>query len=204
MSTPATNLNVSEGVDAFTRNLYRWLGLTPEQQEIKANTRQAELLRSRNQLNELIKQGQDSSIPFSERLNRMQAISKVIREGDGQARQDTLAAAPQLLDIRGEKLKQDDSSYVGRLRADTESFNTKQGQQIEGISRLAGEQREGELQYLQALGGVSDDFLSQVRAQTQDDREFYREMNKPRIDNFLMDLVKAAAPLGAAKVMGVI
>lgn len=204
MSKPSTNPNVSEGVDAFTRNLYRWLGLTPEQQEIKANTRQAELLRSRNQLNELIEQGQDSSIPFSERLGRMQAISNVIREDDNRARQETLAAAPQLLGIRGEKLKQDDASYTDRLRADTENFNTKQGQQIEGISRLAGEQREGELQYLQALGGVSDDFLSQVRAQTQDDKKFYLDMTKPKIDDFLMSLVKAAAPLGAAKVMGVI
>lgn len=204
MSTSATNPNVSEGVDAFTRNLYRWLGLTPEQQEIKANTRQAELLRSRNQLNALIKHDQDSSIPFPERLARMRDINKVIQEGDSQARQDALGAAPQLLGIRGEKLKQDDDSYAGRLGVETENYKAKQGQQIEGISRLTGEQREGELRYLQALGGVSDDFLSQVRAQTEDDRKFYLEATKPRIDNFLMDLVKAAAPLGVAKVMGVV
>lgn len=204
MSASTTSQGFSEGIDAFKRDLFRSLGLTAEQQEIKSNNQQAELLRSRNLVSGLLEQSVDKSVPFQERLNRMQALSKVLEDGRQQAMQGTLAVSPQLLGIRGEKLNQDDSSYKTRLGAETESFNAKQGQQIEGISRLVGEQRQGELDYLQALGGVNSDFLNQVRAQTRDDREFYREMSKPKIADLLQNLVSAAAPLGVAKLMGVV
>lgn len=204
MNSPSLGQTFADGIEEFKRSLYRSMVPSQEQREIRNNAEQAELLRSRASLKNLTEQLSDPKLTFGQRLERIRELDEAVRSSQLAAQRDGLSIAPELLGIRGQKLEQDDSSYQTRAGADTDNFLRKQGGQTEAVSRLTQEQRQGEIDYLRALQEGNSQFMGQVAQETAADRDFYREMSKPRIQDFLMGLVQSAAPIAVAKLAGVV